>query len=240
MPPRRLMAAACAAAWLALPAAARAERLGFCNPWFPTPAGARWEYEETSGAGRARAVRSISVHKVEKTATGERAELRQTVREASRRSLAQASGLTESDCVAGRITLTTRGAAKGKAGDAEARGQITARIPGLPPATQLVVGSSWTATSRIETTEGNTRIVIDGQRESRVVSQGPVEVPAGSFAKAIEIRTRQTLSRKGAAAAHQEIREWYVRGVGLVKRATRVAGGMPDTSTLETLRHFSR
>jgi hypothetical protein len=234
-----LVVAAATAALFFSSTAADAKPPGFCNPWFPTPAGARWEYEETSGAGRARAIRSISVRTVEKTATGETAELRQTVREATKRSLARASGVTQSDCAAGRITLTTRGAAKGKAGNAETQGRITARIPGLPPPADLVVGHSWTATSRIETDEGGTRILIDGQRESRVVSEGPIEVPAGSFARAIEIRTQQTLSRKGVAAAHQEIREWYVRGIGLVKRETRVTGGMPDTATQETLRHFS-
>ena len=74
---------------------------GFCNPWFPTPEGARWEYEETSGAGRARAIRSVVVISTTKDDGNEIAELRQTVREAARKSQARAAGITEVRCQGG-------------------------------------------------------------------------------------------------------------------------------------------
>lgn len=214
-------------------------RAGFCNPWYPFPSGARWEYEETSGGGRARAVRSVTVTRVEKTADGERALLRQTVREATKRSQAQAAGLTEAACRDGAITLTTRGAAEGQAGAAERRGRVTAEVPVLPAPAKLASGNTWKSESRIEADEGGQSIVIEGLRESRVVATGPVEVPAGTFSHAIEIRTFQTLRRAGHPPAQQMIREWFVRGVGLVKREIRVKGGMPDTATVESLRHFS-
>lgn len=219
--------------------AATNDRPGFCNPWFPFPQGARWDYEETSGGGRARAVRSVSVTQVEKTAQGERAVLRQTVREATRRSQARAAGLTEADCEGGAITLTTRGAAEGQAGSSERRGRVTAEVPGLPAPAKLIPGTSWESASRIEADEGGQSIVIKGTRLSRVIGEGPVEVPAGRFQNAIELRIQQTLRRDGHPPARQTIREWFVRGVGMVKREIRVDGGMPDTATVESLRHFS-
>ena len=228
---------------LLVPPAALSETPAYCNPWYPTPQGARWEYEETSGAGRSRAVRSVVVDRVENSAAGARAVLRQTIREASKQSLARAAGVTDLVCKNGDIELTTRGAAQGRSRNAEADGRVVATVPGLPSAEKLKVGSSWDSTSRIEADEKTRHIVIEGKRRSRVVSQGPIEVPAGTFSEALEIVTKQTLTRTDipdGAVTNQVIREWYVRGVGLVQRETRVAGGSADTVTKETLRHFVR
>jgi hypothetical protein len=213
---------------------------GFCNPWFPTPEGARWEYEEISGAGRARAIRSVVVTSVTKTASGEVAELRQTVREAARKSLARAAGITEVGCQNGNLSLTTRGAAQGKSGGSKSTGRVTAVIPGLPSEKLLLPGYVWKSRSRIQAQEGGATIVVEGQRESRVGKTTTVEVPAGTFSDVLLVETRQTLTRAGTPPVVQQIREWYVRGVGLVQRETRVAGGPPDSFTVEKMRHFSR
>ena len=125
-----------------------ANAAGFCNPWFPTPQGARWEYEEISGAGRARAIRSVVVTSVKKDGDIAIAELRQTVREAARKSLARAAGITEVRCTNGNLSLTTRGAAQGKAGTAKASGRVSAEMPGLPSAKLLKPGYRWRSRSR--------------------------------------------------------------------------------------------
>lgn len=213
---------------------------GFCNPWFPTPEGARWEYEETSGAGRARAIRSVVVISARKDDGNEIAELRQTVREAARKSQARAAGITEVRCQGGDLTLTTRGAAQGKSGSAKATGRVTAVIPGLPAANLLKPGYRWRSASRIEAQEPGTTIVVDGKRESRIGKASSIQVPAGDFSDVLLVEIRQTLSRAGSPPIDQAIREWYVRGVGLVQRETRVLKGTPDSFTTEKLRHFSR
>ena len=213
---------------------------GFCNPWFPTPDGARWEYEEVSGAGRARAIRSVVVATVTKNASGEVAELRQTVREAARKSRARAAGITEVRCENGNLALTTRGAAEGKSGASRAAGRVTAVIPGLPSEKFLKPGYVWKSRSRILAQEGDATITVEGERESRVGRTTTVEVPAGTFSDVLLVETKQTLTRAGTPPVVQDIREWYVRGVGLVQRETRVAGGPPTSFTLEKMRHFSR
>ena len=218
----------------------RAATAGFCNPWFPTPEGARWEYEETSGAGRARAIRSVIVTSVRQEDGNEVAELRQTVREAARKSLARAAGLTEVRCDEGDLTLTTRGAAQGKSGEAKSTGRVTAVTPGLPAAKLLKPGYRWQSRSRIEAREAGMTIVVDGKRESQVGKRTQVEVPAGTFSDALVVETRQTLTRKGTPPVQQAIREWYVHGVGLVKRETRVINGNADSFTVEKMRLFSR
>lgn len=217
-----------------------ANAAGFCNPWFPTPQGARWEYEEISGAGRARAIRSVVVTSVKKDGDIAIAELRQTVREAARKSLARAAGITEVRCTNGNLSLTTRGAAQGKAGTAKASGRVSAEMPGLPSAKLLKPGYRWRSRSRIRAEENGTTIVVEGQRESLIGKSTSIEVPAGVFSDALLVETRQTLTREATPAVVQEIREWYVRGVGLVQRETRVAGGTPDSFTIEKMRHFSR
>ena len=213
---------------------------GFCNPWFPTPEGARWEYEETSGAGRARAIRSVIVTSVRPEDDGAVAELRQTVREAARKSVARAAGLTEVRCDGGNLTLTTRGAAQGKSGGAKSTGRVTAVTPGLPAANLLVPGYRWQSRSRIEAREAGMTIVVEGKRDSEVGKRTSVEVPAGTFSDALVVETRQTLTRKGTPPVQQAIREWYVHGIGLVKRETRVINGTADTFTVEKMRLFSR
>ena len=55
------------------------------------------------------------------------------------------------------------------------------------------------------------------------------------------IETLRTGEGPKAREARQEIREWYVRGIGLVKRDTRLAdaSGKEQAASAEELVHFT-
>lgn len=117
----------------------------------------------------------------------------------------------------------------------QAAGTVRAQLPGLPAAERLLAGQSWESTGQIETTQGGTTARTSVARRSRVDGVFPVQVAAGDFPEALLVSSVETLELGGPAGgrqARQEIREWYVRGVGLVKRETRLAG--PGTAVIST------
>jgi hypothetical protein len=134
--------------------------------------------------------------------------------------------------------MTVKGQARGQDGGKKATGSVIARLPGLAPAKDLVPGYEWSADSQIEAVEGDRRIVTRGVRKSRVEGTEMVSVPAGRFSDALRIVAIETLETKGTdgtLSARQEFVEWYVRGVGLVKRETRVRSSAGQAISVEEL-----
>ena len=61
-------------------------------------------------------------------------------------------------------------------------------------------------------------------------------MPAGRFDRALKIESVETLQQQGQGrTARQELLEWYVANVGLVKRETRVRSGNNAATSVEVL-----
>lgn len=207
-----------------------------CNPYFPLAPGASWTYREGPPGGKPRVEKSVTVTSVEGEGEHRRAILEQSVRTPGAPGAALGRARTIAHCDRGRIGLTIQGAARGQDGDRASRGTVAARIPGLPPSDRLVPGYEWTSKSEIQAQEGDVRAVTEGFRRSRVAGREAVTVPAGRFDGALKIVSIETLRRHdGAAAARQEVVEWYAPWIGLVKRETRVQSGPRTATSVEVL-----
>jgi hypothetical protein len=90
--------------------------------------------------------------------------------------------------------------------------------------------------------DAGSKVVAQGARGSRVERAEGVTVPAGTFPDALRIESVQTLTLhrgKDEHYARQEIVEWLVRGVGLVKRETRVSRNAKAAVSVEELQSYS-
>jgi hypothetical protein len=218
---------------------------GDCNAFFPVPRGARWVYVDGSPPTLRRTVTVESEQTVAGVTT---AELRQVVDGAGAggggggAGDAMGSASTTVRCDASGVSLLVRGSAGGKESGLP-KGEVRAKLPGLPPAKDLSPGYSWRSESEIDTSEGTSHMVSRGIRGSRVEAIVPVRVPAGDFAKAIKVVAVENLTVQVAGGEHkarQETIEWYVRGVGLVKRETRIRRGEQATAiSVESLESYS-
>jgi hypothetical protein len=210
-----------------------------CNPYFPLTPGARWVYREGMVGSSNRLERKVTVTQARREGDVLRAQLDQTVNRPG--GTVGGSSKTEVECKGGRISMVLTGTAEAKSGSSRARGSVIARLPGLPPASELVPGHQWRSQSEIEASEQGTKVITHGTRENRVESVGAVEVPAGRFPDAVKILAIETLkiAGKDPRTARQEFVEWYARGIGLVKRETRVRRGEHTAVSTELLESFS-
>jgi hypothetical protein len=90
--------------------------------------------------------------------------------------------------------------------------------------------------------DAGSRVVATGARGSRVEGVESVTVPAGTFPDALKIASVQTLTLKRGndeRYARQQVLEWLVRGIGLVKRETRVSQGKDAAVSIEQLQSYS-
>jgi hypothetical protein len=185
--------------------------------------------------------RTVTVESV-KTADGvTTAELNQTVSGGGDSGQSVGSATTTVSCTGGAIDLVVKGLA-GDAGPAKAAGSVTAKLAGLPAADKLVAGYSWRSEGSITTNQEGSVITTRVVRGSRVDGTFPVSVPAGQFAKALRILSVQTMTLRLADGDHQstqEIVEWYVRGLGLVKRETRIGSSSDRVASAEELAEYS-
>lgn len=226
-------------ALLILVAAATPARGDECNAYFPLQPDARWVYEEGAAGTSQTMLRTITVESVSTSDGVTNAELRQQVSLPGRPDVIAGTATTRVKCDAGGVTLSIDGSA-GVAG--ETSGVIKARLPGLPADRDLRPGFSWRGDSEVETMDAGTRVVAQGARGSRVEGVESITVLAGTFPDALKIATVQTLTlRRGNDTRHarQQFLEWYVRGVGLVKRETRTSQGEAAAGSVEQLRSYS-
>ena len=196
-----------------------------CNDYFPVPAGASWGYREQRQAAPGPMLRGVVVESVRSEGGTVEATLRQTVSSADRPGQAAGTGTTVVRCRDGAIAISVNGSAAGATEGA--RGTVKADLPGLPPASRLVPGHTWQSSGKFEASEGDKSVQTTISRDSRVEGVFPVESAAGSFPQALQIDSTETITLKtpeGDRQARQHIREWYVRGVGLVRRETRQGG----------------
>lgn len=227
------------AALLLLAAAAIAPRTASaeeCNAFFPMKQGAQWVFEEGAVGSNNMMRRTITVSSVNESDGVTTAELRQQVALPGRPDVTAGTATTKARCDSSGVTLSI----DGSAGDAS--GVIKAKLPGLPPASDMKPGFSWRGDTEIETMDGGTRVVAQGARGSRVEGIESVTVPAGTFADALKVATVQTLTLhrgKDTRYARQQVLEWYVRGVGLVKRETRTSQGSDAAGSVEQLQSYS-
>ncbi|HEY8516873.1 MAG TPA: hypothetical protein VIS07_15295 [Candidatus Binatia bacterium] len=210
-----------------------------CNAYFPLRPGARWVYTEGQRGSPAKMQRTITV-KSSTTHDGVTdAELMQEVTLPGEPGVVAGQAITKVRCDASGVTMWVDGSA-GVAG--ETSGVIKAKLPGLPPAKDLVPGFAWRGESEVETMDAGTRVVASGTRGSRVEGIESVTVPAGTFPEALRVASVQTLTlRRGDEAryAKQQTLEWYVRGIGLVKRETRTSTGSDAAASIEELQSYS-
>lgn len=210
-----------------------------CNAFFPLQPDARWVYEEgVIGSGQTMR-RTITVKSATTTDGVTNAELEQQVSLPGRPDVTAGTAITRVKCDASGVSLTIDGAA-GVGG--ETSGVIKAKLPGLPPDTDLKPGFSWRGDSEVETMDAGARVVAQGARGSRVEGIESVTVPAGTFPDALKVATVQTLTLhrgEDARYARQQVLEWYARGVGLVKRETRVSQGKDAAASVEQLQSYS-
>jgi hypothetical protein len=210
-----------------------------CNAYYPLRQDARWVYEEGEVGSQVRMRRTITVQSVSTADDVTSADL-----------LQQVSLPGRPDVVAGRATMRVRCdatgvqvAIDGSAGiGSEASGVIKAKLPGLPPAADLKPGFSWRGESEVETMDAGSKVTAQGTRGSRVERTESVTVPAGTFPDALRIESVQTLTMhrgQDDRYARQEVVEWYVRDVGLVKRETRVSHGKDAAVSVEELQSYS-
>ena len=224
------------AALLGGPMTASATNPGECNIYYPLPTRGTWIYQESTGDGTPRATKIVRVLSADGEATNRKATLEQEVRAPAQTVTAVGRARLDVRCDGGRISMTLRGAAQGRDGKATAQAVVTAHLNGLPPAPLLVAGYTWNSTNTIETKEGQTSANARSQRRSEVIGAKAISVPAGHFPEALEIHTREILEQTGLGrSVRQEIRAWYVKDVGLVKRETRLIDHPSSMSSLETL-----
>lgn len=210
-----------------------------CNAYFPMRQGARWVYEEGAVGSQAKMRRTVTVESVA-TANGvTTGDIVQQVSLPGQPDTVAGKATTHARCDASGVQLTIDGSA---GVDGQTSGVIRARLPGLPPAGDLKPGFSWRGDSQVETMDGGTKVVADGARGSRVVRTESVTVPAGTFPDALRVESVQTLTLhrgKEQRYARQETVEWYARGVGLVKRETRVSHAANAAVSVEELQSYS-
>jgi hypothetical protein len=212
-----------------------------CNPYYPTPKGARWVYEVKQGETVLR--RSLSVAQASTADGTTTAELEQTIMLPGDASEVAGRATTTVLCTASGSEVTTRGSAGPAPGHTGASDTVTSRGAGLPPQDKLRVGYTWRSEATIDTTQGGKAAATSrGTRGSKVEAIEPVGVPAGQFAHALKVESVENLTIPGAGSErvlHQEIVEWYVRGVGLVKRQIRIGEGKDAQVTTEQLVEMS-
>lgn len=210
-----------------------------CNAYYPLRLGARWVYDEGAAGTQAKMRRTLTVKSVSTTDGVTSAELLQEVSLPGQPDVIAGTATTRARCDASGVTLTVDGTA-GVGG--ETSGMIKAKLPGLPPATDLAPGFTWRGESEVETMDAGSRVVAQGARGSRVERVESVTVPAGTFPEALRIASVQTLTLtrgKDQRYARQEVLEWLVRGIGLVKRETRVSQGANAAVSTEELQSYS-
>ena len=236
MRPDPFAIAAAAALLVALSStAARAEQ---CNAFYPLTPNAQWVYEEGAAGSQATMRRTITVKSVATTDGVTTAELTQAVSLPGQPDVTAGTATTRAVCDASGVKLSIDGSA-GVGG--ETSGVIKAKLPGLPPESDLKPGFSWRGDSEVETMDAGARVVAQGARGSRVEGVESVTVPAGTFPDALKIASVQTLTLKRGSDeryARQQVLEWYVRGVGLVKRETRVSQGKDAAVSTEQLQSY--
>jgi len=237
-------ACALAACLGAAPAGCSTRTVPACNPYFPLQAGASWSYRDLRQQAGAAIERRLAVDSVEGDAHVVTAVMSQDVQAGAGvggDAGGTGGGRTIVRCASGAIATSVEGTARTGSG---AAARVRAELPGFPPAEKLVPGFEWRAEGRIETQGGYDRSTTTIRRESRVDGFFPVETRAGKFAQSLQVSSIETL-RTGegpkAREARQEIREWYVRGIGLVKRDTRLAdaSGKEQAASAEELVHFT-
>lgn len=210
-----------------------------CNAYFPLSPDAHWVYDEGAAGSQAKMRRSITVKSVATVDGVTSAELEQKVSLPGQPDVIAGTATTRARCDASGVTLTVDGSA-GVGG--ESSGVIKARLPGLPPEKDLTPGFTWRGDSEVETMDAGSRVVAQGARGSRVERVESVTVPAGTFPDALRIASVQTLTLtrgKDQRYAKQEVLEWLVRGVGMVKRETRVSQGSNAAVSTEELLSYS-
>ncbi|MDG2307936.1 MAG: hypothetical protein P8R42_25440 [Candidatus Binatia bacterium] len=207
-----------------------------CNLYYPLPAGGTWTYYEGPLDGKPRVEKLVVVKSVEGTTARRTAIVEQSVRTPGAPGVAAGQAQSTVHCDNGRIGMTVQGVAQGREGGRTSSGTVTAEIPGIAPAAKLVAGYRWKSKSLIKATDDELRSVTEGHRENRVVGFEPVTVPAGRFDRALKIESVETLQQQGQGrTARQELLEWYVANVGLVKRETRVRSGNNAATSVEVL-----
>lgn len=219
--------------------AATSARAEDCNAFFPLKQGAQWVYEEGAVGSKETMRRTISVTSVTENDGVTTAELQQQVSLPGRPDVTAGKAITRARCDASGVTLTIDGSA-GVGG--ETSGVIKAKLPGLPPAGDMKPGFSWRGDSEVETMDAGTRVVAQGARGSRIEGVESVTVPAGTFPDALKVATVQTLTLhrgQDTRYARQQVLEWYVRGVGLVKRETRTSQGSDAAGSVEQLQSYA-
>ena len=210
-----------------------------CNPYFPIPTGARWVFELSQGPGD-KLRRVVEVKSAERNGDFTRVDLEQTVENPGQPSSAAAGRATTNvQCDDGAVVLTVKGSAAGPPGSPG--GTVTARTQALPAADKLAVGYAWRSESEIETEAQGQRFPSRATRGSKVEAIELVTVPAGTFPRALRIGSVENVSLPGDPNRRmtQEIVEWYVRGLGLVKREGRVGSGPNTIKSVEQLVQYS-
>ena len=210
-----------------------------CNAFFPLRQGARWVYDEGEVGSKVKMRRTITVQSVTTTDGVTNAEILQQVSLPGQPDVIAGKATTRARCDDSGVQLNIDGSA-GVGG--ETSGVIKAKLPGLPPAADLKPGFSWRGDSEVETMDAGSKVVAQGARGSRVERAESVTVPAGTFPDALRVESVQTLTLhrgKDEHYARQEIVEWLVRGVGLVKRETRVSHDAKAAVSVEELQSYS-
>jgi hypothetical protein len=194
-----------------------------CNPYFPMPSGGRWVFELRQADGREALRRVVTVKSAKQDGDVATVELEQTVGRPDASSNASAGSATTSvRCEAGAVSLTVAGSAG--PGGAGSRAGVKAKTDGLPAADKLVVGYAWRSESDIEATNDGKVFHSRAMRGSKVEAIEPVTVPAGTFPRALRVVSVENVASPGddRREVKQDIVEWYVRGLGLVKREARI------------------
>ena len=207
-----------------------------CNAFFPLRQGAQWVYEEGAVGSKEMMRRTITVASVTESDGVTTADLQQQVALPGRPDATAGTATTRARCDASGVSLSIDGSGGGTSG------VIKAKLPGLPPASDMKPGFSWRGDTEIETMDGGTRVVAQGARGSRVEGVESVTVPSGTFPDALKVATVQTLTlHRGSdtRSARQQVLEWYARGIGLVKRETRTSQGSDATGSIEQLQSYS-
>jgi hypothetical protein len=210
-----------------------------CNAYFPLRPGAVWVYEETQKDTRATMQRTITVKQVATTGGVTEAELLQEVSLPGQPGVVAGRAVTKARCDATGVSLSIDGTA-GVGG--ETSGVVKAKLPGLPPASDMKPGFAWRGESEVETMDAGSTVVASGARGSRVERTESVTVAAGTFPDALRVASVQTLTlRRGKDEryARQQVLEWYARGIGLVKRETRTSQGSDAALSTEQLKSYS-
>jgi len=210
-----------------------------CNAFFPLRQDARWVYDEGEVGSKAKMRRTITVQSVSTADGVTNAEILQQVSLPGQPDVIAGKAITRARCDDSGVQLNIDGSA---GIGCETSGVIKAKLPGLPPAADLKPGFSWRGDSEVETMDAGSKVVAQGARGSRVERVESVTVPAGTFADALRIESVQTLTLhrgKDEHYARQEIVEWLARGVGLVKRETRVSHDAKAAVSVEELQSYS-